>query len=295
MMRSLRTILLMTVLATGAFAQSTSPAIYLNHLFVVLDSETYAAMVNNTLLRQQFAPSVVRTTARTDITYTGLYFFGKHTYIELFDAKDSPSGKHADSAIAFGVEQPGALAAIQAASQGELGKVVQIQRPYEGRQIPWFSMASSSETKAGSPLSLWLMEYDPEYLHQFYPQLAVGSAPPVDITRAGALTRMRSTLPPVRDPLLEDVFEITVAADSVASAQLSQMAKVLGLAESRSGTTTTLEGTDFSIVVVPGTDANHGIRKLRMHALPSPSFPHDLEVGNVHITSAKNEVDWVWK
>ena len=98
-----------SLLAALLLAQPVSEVpVYLNHFYVTVDPATYASIISSDFLRTRFAPFELRTTVRTDSTYTGAYFYGRNTYFEFFD-----SGKEhrvpGDSALAFGVELPGGL------------------------------------------------------------------------------------------------------------------------------------------------------------------------------------------
>src|SRR5437867_5997339 len=100
------------MLSSLSSAQKETPLpfpVALNHFYLTLDSDTYAAIESSEFLQGEFAPFERRTTVRTDKTYTGIYFYGIHTYFEFFDATKSPGSKVGDSGVAFGVEQSDAL------------------------------------------------------------------------------------------------------------------------------------------------------------------------------------------
>lgn len=58
--------------------------VFLNHFYVVLDSR------GRYVFTKAFCPNETRTAVRADATYTGLYFYGIHTYSEVFDVSNSP-------------------------------------------------------------------------------------------------------------------------------------------------------------------------------------------------------------
>ena len=89
------------------------PQVFLNHFYVVLDSSTYKAIEEDTFLRRHFAVNEKRTTTNAEMSYTGLYFYGINTYFEFFDIGNSPKDQVGDSAIAFGVDRPGAIKVLQ--------------------------------------------------------------------------------------------------------------------------------------------------------------------------------------
>src|SRR5207248_2030456 len=78
--------------------------VLLNHFYVTPDRETFAAAEASDFVRR-FAALEKRTTVRRDTTYTGLYLYGEHTYLELLHPDSASFG--APSGIAYGVEEPG--------------------------------------------------------------------------------------------------------------------------------------------------------------------------------------------
>jgi len=147
-----------------AFAQS-KPQVFLNHAYVVPDQATYDAVATSTFLREQFGAFESRTTVRKDMTYTGLYWYGHETYFELLQpSKDDrvPSG------IAFGVEEPDGLRAMQA--QGASGTIVPVTRQAEGKDVNWFYMLGI-DLGVKPPSTQWFaIEYEPDFLSNWYPQ-----------------------------------------------------------------------------------------------------------------------------
>ena len=78
------------------------PPVYLNHVYRVLDTETFRAADASEYLRSEFAPFERRTTKSGDDSWTGLYFYGESTYFEFLAAdpkRDRPVGQ---SGVAFG-------------------------------------------------------------------------------------------------------------------------------------------------------------------------------------------------
>ena len=99
--------------ACAVGAADTGPTVFLNHFYVVVDAETYAAAQASPFLTGEFAPFEKRTTARNDRSYTGIYWYGRRTYFELFEpGTQGPAGA---SGLALGVEEPGATEAVKKA------------------------------------------------------------------------------------------------------------------------------------------------------------------------------------
>lgn len=172
-------------------------AVSLNHCYVAPDRATFDAIAGDSFLRGAFASFEERTTKRTDKTYTGLYYYGDHTYFEILEPGKGFS--RAGSGIAFGTERAHELA--------RLGKPSPVTREFEGRQVPWFQVVGDDDAFSSSSLTTWTMEYDPRFLAHWYPAL-----PPAGrgISRALQLDRYVAHAGRPRG-LLQDIQRIELA------------------------------------------------------------------------------------
>ncbi len=176
------TVLALALLSAGASAAGP-PTVFLNHFFVVVDAATYRALQDSSFVTSAFAPFEKRTTSRNDQTYTGVYWYGRHTYFEVFEP--DAQGPVGASGVAFGVEGAGESGAVKAAWTEALGGADSglITRKTETGEAPWFEM-TSAKTAPGA-LRVWLMEYHADFLARFYPDLT----PARGISRAEVLDR----------------------------------------------------------------------------------------------------------
>lgn len=235
----------------------------LNHFYVVLDSETYKAIEQSPFLRKEFAVNEQRTTTRTDISYTGVYFYGNNTYFEFFDASETAIGRLSDSGLALGVDHAGALAAIKAelASRFSVGEAP-ITRGFEGHQVPWFYMAVPKNFPMSSGLRFWVMEYHPKFLMEWNPQSDDKND---GISRKQILRRYADVLKGVpAKPYLKDVIAITIAVDESTQKSLIDLCKHLNYRERVDGRTTILDGDDVELRLVDQTKDIRGIQQITM-------------------------------
>jgi len=242
------------------------PQVFLNHFYVVLDSPTYNAIEQDGFLRKHFAVNEKRTTTNAEMTYTGLYFYGFNTYFEFFDIGNSPKDCVGDSAIAFGVDQPGSIKVLQEKlGPGLEPSLKSVTRLYQGKQIPWFFMATSRSLPYESGLSCWVMEYHPEFLGHWNPRPKGTNR---GISRKEILQRYSEVLNPVDEPRLEDVVGLTVAADADAANSLIDFCLQLGyqIERKQNEDVVALYGPDFMLLVIPATDRVRGIREIKMRA-----------------------------
>jgi len=236
----------------------------LNHFFMVTDPVTYSEMQASTYLTREFAPFEKRTTARNDTTYTGIYFYGRSTYFELFEP--GAQGSLGTSGIAFGVETPGGSAGIRTAWDKALGgaTTTRITRRTEKDEVPWFQMTYAEGGRPAHPpngppvFSSWLMEYEPDFLARWYPDLT----PARSIARSDVLDRYVTKIGQAvlrNDFLMKDVVGLTLALpDAQRDPLLRQLAASGYTARARKGITI-VQGPEVALRFVPVTGARRGV------------------------------------
>jgi Family of unknown function (DUF5829) len=183
------------------------PPVFLNHFFVVVDAASYQAARSSAFLTREFAPFEARTTVRNDMSYTGIYWYGRHTYFELFEP--GSQGQQGASGLALGVEESGASAGVRRHWQETLGAAGggPVTRKTENDEPPWFEMTFSREIPG---LRVFLMEYHAEFLVRWYGELTTVRS----ITRADVLDRYvaKIGLADRRErALLQDVVGLEIA------------------------------------------------------------------------------------
>ena len=189
--------------------------VYLNHLLIFLDAETYRSIGASGFLNEHFACSEERTThdQATDMSWTGRYYYGRETYFEFMDpARTSWAPR---DAIAFGSEQEGGsedlAGRLERALQRDITRYKR-KRRYRDQDIPWFWTVDIPR-KDDARLISWVMEYDPGFLDRWAPDLppekpGAGTA---GIARSGLLTRYRSAIgDDLPGRLFRDITSVTV-------------------------------------------------------------------------------------
>lgn len=270
----------------------SSPQVFLNHFYVVLDSPTYRAIEEDSFLRKHFAVNEKRTTTNAEMTYTGLYFYGCNTYFEFFDIGNSPKDSVGDSAIAFGVDRPGVIKVLQE----KLGPSLEpnsklVTRLYQGKHIPWFFMATSKSLPYESGLACWVMEYHHEFLGSWNPRPGGTSR---GISRKEILHRYSEVLTPVGEQHLEDVVGLTVAANAADKKSLIDLCLQLGYRIERKENegVVALQGPDFTLRVASASDSVCGIREINMRIRNLPEHQKEHRLGRSTLKSAGSSALW---
>ena len=270
------------------------PQVFLNHFYVVLDSPTCRAVEEDAFFRNHFAPSEKRTTTNADLTYTGLYFYGVHTYFELFDIANSPGRRLGDSGIAFGVDQPGAIKVLHEKHCPSFEPSLKsVTRLFQGKPIPWFFMATSRSLPYESELSSWVMEYNPEFLANWNPH---SKGTNVGISRKDILTRYSEVLKPADKPHFEDVIGLTIAADEPTANNLIAFCLPLGYQiERKERGGVALHGPDFVLRVIPASDGVRGIREVKMRTRSQMQREEEHQLGCSTLRFVGSSATWSFR
>jgi Family of unknown function (DUF5829) len=258
--------------------ETKMPVVYLNHLYRVLDPETFRAAEASEFLRTTFAAFERRTTKSGDDIWTGLYFYGESTYFEFLAAdpkRDRPVGQ---SGIAFGIEEEGGSKAVRKALDGlGLGSAKTRERTREtaGRMVPWFQM-TGFEPK-DPVLVAWVMEYSPSFLKQWHPELRPELS---GISRKSVLERYAAkaalTVPP-KDPLFRSVTGFRLALDPARAESFGRELAALGFRRESSASGASWIGPDVRIDVVPAAGEAKGIVAIDMALTRKPEEAKSLE------------------
>jgi hypothetical protein len=207
--------------ALGKQWSAARPApVFLNHIFVVVDAETYAALAGCTFLRESFAVSEERTTVRADQTYTGLYFYGQRTYFEFLKP-----GSYAGTGLALGVEREGALSefARNLTNEKVRSQGGPLTRKLGADELAWFEILGLEMPT--SVLTVFAMEYDPIFLARWHAEKPPAAG---GIGRAEVLERyaaaLERTLDRTRTPLL-DLSSVELVLDEAERERLTRIAR----------------------------------------------------------------------
>ncbi len=274
-----------------AWREARPVPLFLNHVFAVVDQESFDAIESSSFLRETFAVSEARTTVRADLSYSGLYFYGERTYFE-FLAPDPAAGLvEGTSGLAFGVEVEGALEALsRRLDESEVHtQLAPITRQLDAEQVPWFQILGVEMPP--TRVSIFAMEYDPQFLASWHPKLAP-AAP--SITRAGVLERYAAVLD--RSPLrasapFADVSEVQLALDEAGRARLFTVCEAAGHEIEMGEREWTCHAPQFRLVVRDAVDAD-GVSGFEL-ALRAPIEHEPIQLGRAVLSFRDRKATFV--
>lgn len=285
-------IFLLSVL-TPRQTKSKRPPVFLNHFYVVIDSATYKDIEQSPFLRREFAVTEQRTTVRTDMTYTGLYFYGTNTYFEFFDVSSDTSRQIGFSGIALGVDQTGELEAVskELSSNFSLDQEL-ITRQYTGKQVPWFHAGGLKDFPTDSSLGVWFMEYHPNFLGEWNPQPRGRNQ---GVSRKQILQRYVAVLKDIpAKPYFEDVVALTVAVNDADRKKLAALCKLLGYSERTIGGAQVFKGPDIELRLIPQTEESRGIQEITMRVRRKPKGQDEFRFGTKSVLKFRDNGLATW-
>lgn len=248
--------------------EKPTPKVYLNHFFLMLESQVYKDIVESEFIKKEFAHFEERTTiVNNNQSYSGAYIYGENTYFEFFDESKSQDSSTAGltSAIAFGVEKKDEIKTIQKILKDYKNAYMALRtRELDGVQIPWFTMSAVFYGKQAPDVMTWVMEYHEDFLKRWYPELLPVS-PGIqrkDILKRYAAKIESPHLP--RDKILKDVLEVYLKLNPEDLAVLKEELSVLGFAYSQEGNKTKCSGADVKIVIDSIDGGNGKITGIKM-------------------------------
>jgi hypothetical protein len=239
--------------------ENASP-VYLNHFFSVLDSQTYDEIKESKFLQDEFAAFEQRTTVRADITYTGIYFYGTHTYFEFF-APGGYNRSEGSGGIASGVEVPGASDILKQRLESFTkapGFKNTVTRRVEEKEVPWF-YSTASNYGDSRKLMTWLMEYHENFLGNWYSELSPKSR---GITRREFLDRYVAKIgegEKRKGKLLEDVVEMTLALNQTEKAVFIKEREAFGYKITGGENKTVCEGPAIKYTIISNPSSPNSI------------------------------------
>jgi hypothetical protein len=193
------------VAALPGAARESAPLVGLNHLMLVADSATYAAIASSPFLRDTFA--------LVDRTLDGgnerVALFGRSTYVEF--RRDERVAASPRSALALGTDQRGALLALAKRLTNEVGplRLDSLSRRRDSADIPWMYQLAVSQP-GDSTLAVRVVEYHPQFVARWF-----GSAPGrASVARADVVAMHASRVAGARRFALLDVVAVKIAASA---------------------------------------------------------------------------------
>jgi hypothetical protein len=264
------------------------PDIYLNHFYLLLDQAAFRSLGNCRFLGDEFAIGEARTTlANSGDTWTGIYFYGQNTYFEFLDASALRLGGATGPApggvgLALGTETLGGTSLLldQLQAQGRPLAGGLRTRRFQDQDLPWFYCSPMNIFGQESPLNVWLMEYHPDFLPRWRPELPPNSP---QIGRAAVLAKyQRAVLGPGELPprLLRDVAYLRLSLSPPVAERAADQLASFGGTLARGPGWLRWQAQDFWLeITLADAPTPQGLREVGFHLHTGPTVAQPIEVG----------------
>lgn len=274
------------------------PPVSFNHLYIVLDTRTYRAILASDFLRTAFPGIEQRATlTSTGETWSGAYFYCQDTYLELFGSGNKPIPGSSEqtghwqagaaegwAGLAFSTQQPGGSDIVREAYtdafQHEPFHELRKLRANE-ETINWFYTVRLADQLGLGSFESWLMEYHPAifahkgiplpesgelttraYLSAWNKERVIPIAADVNGKHnAGKPTAAPSPGPlPPPQPIFSNLIGATIHMDARRAELFAGVLTLLGYAKSVRDDILVLEKEDFTLQIYPTSAAPTGYR-----------------------------------
>ncbi len=144
----------------SAKAQNTRLPVYLNHVFFVVDSNSYAHIFDSVIF-QKFGLVRERKTTTTVDSWYGKYLYGRDSYFEVFYPSGSPGSSVGSFGFGFMTTKSGDIDHLEV--QWKANYKDSVKRDTDtvvdnGAKVPWFYSLSLYTVDSSKSGSAWVME-----------------------------------------------------------------------------------------------------------------------------------------
>jgi hypothetical protein len=244
----------------GVAQRRETPSVFLDHVYIVLDSATYAAVSASPILHT--LAKVQERSTRVDSTFgwSGTYVSGRSTYLELFGPRGL--GLAAGRAgIGFSVVDSGGADRVRRAlAQGSSDSVGTLRRTrlLNGVSVPWFDAVGLGRDPDPA-VRRWVQEYHPDELRRTgRDSLANGQL----VRRRFPLVNYSSALP------LEDVDQVVLVLSRDDERRFREEMTAYGwrlASTTHDGKRATqAAGNGVQVLAIASADETPGVRSIRM-------------------------------
>ena len=243
--------LLFTLILGVPAAVRENPVVGLNHLTLVPDSATFAAIERSAFLRDTFALFAPSPWDRS--ATPGIALLGRSTYVEFRPPAGGPAWT---SSVALGTDEGGALRAVARRLTSEVGAVRldSLMRRRDSAEVPWLYQVVASDARMDSALAVQVVEYHPRFLRGWYGAVPAAST---SVARTKVLAMQATTVDTARRryPFL-DIVAIKVAASGETETVLLGHCRAVGWRVQSTTGGTACVGSDVRLFLVPPASAS---------------------------------------
>ena len=230
-----------------------------NHLYVVLNEQTYRSIIASDFLHSAF-PGSERRSTRTAAgeTWSGTYFYCRENYLELFGSTYRGTwlqwAEEGWAGLAFSTDQPGGVAAVRDQVEERFGysPFYELRQVLAGDEsVNWFYHVKLAEKVGLDSFDAWVMEYHPDiFAHKGIPVPENGL-----LTRQAYLSPWNHdetrTGPAVHPPIFRRITGVTLRMAPKYIQRLGPVLTLLGYTQSEEDGVTLLRSEALTLRFLP--------------------------------------------
>ncbi len=144
--------------------QKRMPDIYLNHVYIVLDSATYNKLFDIPYIEQKLGNIKTSTTHTSDGTWSGKYLYGKNGYLEFFTTEGLQTSTVGDFGLGFMTFKSNDIFNIRYIWDAATSDTIELDTTtFVSNEIikPWFYAIDLLSSTTPASFSAWIMENTP--------------------------------------------------------------------------------------------------------------------------------------
>jgi len=145
----------------SSLGQRENPEIYLNHIYVVLDSATYQHLFDSSVLTKEIAYSIQNSTQTNQNSYTGKYIAGKNGYLEFFTPTSHSGLSIGSIGLGFMTLKSNDIKKVKQYWENNTQDSISFQtvEAYESAKTrPWYYDLELYRIDSNAAMKAWLME-----------------------------------------------------------------------------------------------------------------------------------------
>lgn len=237
--------------------------VFLNHVYVVVDSSTYEDIASSKFIMHEFADFIQATSSTDDDeSWTGTYLSGEQTYLEILNASQRSNSNASFCGLGFCTEEVGDIENLKYLMQDQIDCNVDLvlkKRKSADTVFPWFRQIVCEKFKQNYVLDTWILEYDENYLKNMLPD---GTSEDWGITRKHYNKRYFD-----ESRYLKDVTGVTLALDRKNYDALVKKFQIFGYDVVKDGVRTLCKGQGIEYELVPAALSQIGVQKIKFSLL----------------------------
>lgn len=170
MEKFIKTILILATFGStfqSIYGQNKLPEIYLNHIYIVLDSSSLSHLSDSSFITQQFGNMKVSSATTAKESWSGIYLNGQNSYFEFFSTKGYKGATLGDCGLVFMTVLSNKIWEIKknwGENSNDFIVTDTIMKIQNGMPKPWLYSLNLLNKDSLQPFQTYLMENTPEEL-----------------------------------------------------------------------------------------------------------------------------------